>query len=625
MRPNSPRSKKARRTAGLISQVLIALVGGGLVFGILLMATLIYLNARNAGRIYPGVSVAGIDLSGLLPAEAAARLEQRLDYPARGRILFKDGEKVWLASPSQVGFYLDAQATAQEAYNLGRSGLILERLFDRFASWYTGAAISPQYVFDERNAHAFLSAIAAQNDIETIEASLSVEGTEVVVQPGRVGRSLDIPETLAALQAQLMALSDGVVPVVVAETTPAVLNVDEQAELARRILSEPLRLSLPDADEDDPGPWEFEPERLAEMLTIERVASPDGERYQVGLEAEQLRSFLEELAPDLLRYRQNARFIFNDDTRELEVTEPATTGRELSVDATIETINKRLLAGEHEIELQVVNIAPEVDDEASAEDLGVTELVSSYTSYFYGSSASRVQNIQAAASRFHGLLVPPGATFSMAEALGDVSLDNGYAEALIILGNRTIKGVGGGVCQVSTTLFRNVFFGGFPIIERHPHAYRVSYYEQKADGGYDTSLAGLDATVFVPLVDFKFQNDTPHWLLMETYPTNTSLTWKFYSTSDGRQVDWDTSGLENVEEAPQPVYEENEELAKGEIEQVDWEVDGADVTVIRTVSRDGEVLYEDTIATQYIPWRAVYQYGPGTKGMPPDEDRDEDE
>ena len=93
-----------------------------------------------------------------------------------------------------------------------------------------------------------------------------------------------------------------------------------------------------------------------------------------------------------------------------------------------------------------------------------------------------MQNIQIAASRFHGLLVPPGATFSMAQQIGDISLDNGYAEAPIIVGDRTINGVGGGVCQVSTTLFRTAFFAGFPIVDRTPHAYRVGYYEQTATG-----------------------------------------------------------------------------------------------------------------------------------------------
>jgi vancomycin resistance protein YoaR len=203
----------------------------------------------------------------------------------------------------------------------------------------------------------------------------------------------------------------------------------------------------------------------------------------------------------------------------------------------------------------------------------------------------------------------------MANALGDISLDNGYAEALIILGNQTIAGVGGGVCQVSTTLFRTAFFAGFPINERHPHAYRVSYYEQKPGSGIDPSLAGMDATVFVPLVDFKFTNNTSSWLLMETYINGYSLTWKFYSTSDGRKVTWDTSGPTNIVKAPDPLYKENSALAKGQIKQTDYSADGADISVVRTVTLNGNAT-QDNFNTHYEPWRAVYEYGPGTDGIP---------
>jgi vancomycin resistance protein YoaR len=186
---------------------------------------------------------------------------------------------------------------------------------------------------------------------------------------------------------------------------------------------------------------------------------------------------------------------------------------------------------------------------------------------------------------------------------------------LIIYGGRTIKGVGGGVCQVSTTLFRAAFNAGYPIVERTPHAYRVSYYEQTASGAVDPRFAGLDATVYFPLVDFKFTNDTPHWLLMETYVNvgARTLTWKFYSTSDGRAVTWDTTGPINVVSAPGPAFEENPELKKNEMKQVDWSANGADVTVTRTVSRNGSVLFQDTITTHYEPWQAVCEYGPDSK------------
>jgi hypothetical protein len=101
---------------------------------------------------------------------------------------------------------------------------------------------------------------------------------------------------------------------------------------------------------------------------------------------------------------------------------------------------------------------------------------------------------------------------------------------------------------------------------------------------------------------------------METYfhPNSRSLTWKFYSTSDGRTVEWESSGPQNIVEPPDPVFEENPELAKDEVNQVDWAAEGADVTVTRTVYRGGQVILSDTFITHYLPWADVYQYGPGT-------------
>jgi vancomycin resistance protein YoaR len=612
------------RPINLIPQILTAIAGGLLVFALLLFGFWVGYNVYYSGKVYPGVTVAGIDLSGMEPTEAVSHLETSLGFPSQGKILLRDGDKIWLASPSEVGFYLNPQTSVSEAYYYGRSGGPTTRLVNQFEAWYLGISLAPQYIFDEKAALEYLEGVAAQTDIQKVEASLTVEGSDVVVREGRIGRHLDLPATLEDVRAQLQTMRDGEIELAILDDAPVILNVEEQAQLARQILSEPLTLKVPKKEKNDPGPWTYEPDALAQMITIERVTDPEGDYYQVGLQAESLRSFLDGIAPQLYRQRENGGFIFNDDTRQLENIQPAVIGRSLNVDGTIEKINQKLLAGSHKVTLDVESIQPEVGDDATAEQLGITELVSSHTSYFYGSSSERIQNITISAEQFHGILVPPGGTFSMGDALGDVTLDNGYAEALIIFGNRTIQGVGGGVCQVSTTLFRTVFFGGFPVEERYPHAYRVGYYELKADGGYNTSMAGLDATVYTPLVDFKFTNDTSNWLLMETYVNQgaRTLTWKFYSTSDGRSVEWNTSGLKNVVEPPDPVYEENAELAKGTVKQVDWAVKGADVTVTRSVSRDGKTIIEDTFSTHYMPWKAVYQYGPGTKNMPPDEDKE---
>lgn len=626
MTNSSPASPTLSRPIDLIPQILTTLMGGVIIFTLLLVAVVIGFNISFAGKIYPGVTVASVDLSGMEPAQAAALLEKELAFPKQGKILFRDGEKIWLSSPAQVGFYLDPQTTSAAAYQYGRNGGPTTRLFDQFKSWYLGTSLPPMYVFDQSIAQLYLQSIAVQTDSEMVEASLGVEGVDVIVRPGQTGRHLNIPATLEDLRIQLGSMHDSEIELIINEDPPVILNVEEQAQIARQILSEPLKLTVPGSQEGDPGPWTFEPDALAQMITIERIKDPEGERYQVGLQTAGLNSFLEGIAPQLGLGRHNARLIFNDETRQLEVIEPAVVGRSLNVAGSIEAINQKLLAGDHKIALDLEHIEPEVGDDATAEQLGITELVSSHTSYFYGSSAARIQNITTSAGQYHGVLVPPGATFSMGAALGDVSLDNGYAEALIIFGNRTIQGVGGGVCQVSTTLFRTVFFGGYPVTERYPHAYRVGYYELKADGGYNTSMAGLDATVYTPLVDFKFTNDSSSWLLMETYVNQAAraLTWKFYSTSDGRTVEWHTTGLQNKVDPPDPLYEENPELAKGKIVQVDWAVEGADVTITRSVNRDNKTLFEDAYTTHYMPWRAVHEYGPGTKGMPPKEGKNKD-
>jgi vancomycin resistance protein YoaR len=607
-RKNSPAS-----LSPILLQTALALLGGLVLFFILTLGSLAIFDIRNAGKVYPGVSMSGIELSGLNQKEAVDKLVRNLLFPQTGKIVFEDGESIWVASPSELGLSTDYEANARIAYLHGRSGNPLERVSDQIEAWNKGVDIAPKMVYNEQAALDYLQQIANQVDRPKLEASLKLEGVEVIAVSGQVGRSLVVSASLEALRTQIQRLSDGVIPLVIEEAPPEIMDASQQADAARKILSEPLTLRMPDAKEGDGGPWKIPASQLAEMLQIERVGTGQAASIAVGLSEVALDTYLSALSGDINQYPDNARFIFNDDTRKLEVITPAVIGRSLDVEATIKTINESLAAGSHVVPLTLVYTQPEVGDDATGEQLGITENLVATTSYFRGSTNERLQNIQIAAANFHGLLIPPGATFSMASVMGNVSLDTGYAEAWIIFGGRTIKGVGGGVCQVSTTLFRAAFLAGLPIAERHPHAYRVGYYEQTSSG-YDSDLAGLDATVFIPMVDFKFVNDTPGWLLMETYyyPNSRSLTWKFYGAPDGRRVEWESSGPQNVVEPPDPVYEENPDLAKGEVKQVDWEAEGADVTIIRTVYRDGQVVLSDSFVTHYLPWADVFQYGPGT-------------
>ncbi|HEY6073431.1 MAG TPA: VanW family protein, partial [Anaerolineales bacterium] len=423
---------------------------------------------------------------------------------------------------------------------------------------------------------------------------------------------VNLDATLIYLSGQLQSFRDGEVPLVIQNVEPKVMDVSAQAEAARSILSQPLTLTVPNAQTGDPGPWVYEPAVLANMISAK--PSADGGPLEVQLEPNALRQVLAAIQPQVDRQPQNARFYFDDPTGQLVLIDGSHVGRTLDIQGSLDMINNALARGEHNVGLQITETQPAVGSDATAAQLGITQVISQYTSYYYGSSTERIQNIQTAAERFHGVLVAPGETFSMGQALGDVSLENGFAEALIIYGGRTIKGVGGGVCQVSTTLFRTVFFAGFPVVERYSHAYRVSYYEETPSGSVDPNLAGMDATVYFPLVDFKFTNDSPYWLLMETYtdPGARTLTWKFYSTSDGRTVTYETTGPQNVIPAPDPAFEENNELGPNQIRQVDWAANGADVNVTRTVVRNGQVYFQDQFQTHYEPWQAVCEFGPGT-------------
>lgn len=599
----------------LFRQVLAAIAGGFVIFSVVVILWMIGYQLAYAGRVFPGISVAGVDLSGLAPNDAALKLSQTLSYPITGKVLFRDADKVWVASPVELGMVFDPTASAIAAYDYGRNGGFFSALSGQIRARGLGADVSPVVIFDQRVAYAYLQTIAAQVDQQVVEANLRVEGTNVESEPGQLGRALNLDATLIYLGSQLQSFRDGEVPLVIQETSPRLVDVSSQAEAARRILSQPLTITIPNYRQGDPGPWTFDIPVVANMLAVNIVDNGGGAEMQVGLDRNKLRESLADLKILVDRLPANARFVFNDGTGQIEPIQASAIGRAMDVEASINAINEALLRGEHTVALSVAEQIPAVEDTAIGAELGITQLIAEQTTYFYGSSESRIQNIVAGAAPYHGLLIAPGEVFSMGNELGDVSLENGFAEALIIYGGRTIKGVGGGVCQVSTTLFRTVFFAGFPVIERYSHAYRVSYYEMDASGSVDSNFAGLDATVYFPLVDFKFKNDTSNWLLMETYvnPGARTITWKIYSTSDGRSVTWETTGPSNVAPPPSPAFEENPELRTNEIKQVDYAAEGADVTVTRTVWINGQVYFTDQFVTHYEPWQAVCQFGPGTE------------
>ncbi len=595
-----------------VAQLLAAFIGGLVIFLGAVFVWVIGYQLIYAGRIFPGVTVAGVDVSGMAPDQAALKLSETLSFPISGKVVFRLGDKAWVSSPAQLGMVFDPSSSARTAYDLGRSGGLFSALAGQIRARGYGYDVAPVIIFDQRVAYQYLQGLAKQIDQPVVEAALQINGSAVTAVRGQAGRNLNIDETLFALSTQLQTFRDGEVPLGIQEAQPTIADVSAQASTAQQMISQPLQLTIPNAQAGDPGPWVYQPEVLAHLIGVQKAQGEGSAAAQLVLNPDMLRQMLTAIEPQVDRQAANARFHFDESTGQLVAISQSTTGRTLDIPASVKAVSDALLQGQHSVALVVNETQPAVADTATAQQLGITQLLPNgvQTSYFYGSHSERVQNITTAASRFDGVLVAPGEVFSMGATLGDVSLDNGFTEALIIYGGHTIKGVGGGVCQVSTTLFRTVFFAGFPIVERVPHAYRVSYYEETASGR-DASLAGLDATVYFPLVDFKFKNDSPYWILMETSVSGDSLTWKLYSTYDGRTVQWSTTGPQNIVPAPDPLFESNPDLNPGQITQTDYAANGADVTVSRTVLKDGAVYFQDQVQTHYEPWQAVCQYAPG--------------
>lgn len=302
--------------------------------------------------------------------------------------------------------------------------------------------------------------------------------------------------------------------------------------------------------------------------------------------------------------------LFNFDNGRVVAFRPSSDGRAIDMEAFKKELSGHFpqlaqgtLDKQITIPIPVMIIKPRVQT-ADANNLGIKELLGIGSSKFVGSILNRVYNIELAASRLNGLLVAPGETFSFNQMLGDVSKFTGYKEAYVIKDGKTILGDGGGVCQVSTTLFRAVLNSGLPIVERHAHSYRVGYYEQDMGPGFD-------ATVYSPSVDFKFKNDTANYILIQVYPNTIDKTLAFalYGTSDNRKVTISRPVVTNQTPPPEDRYQDDPTLPLGIVKQVDFKAAGANVFFTRSVQKEGQVIIEDKFNSNFRPWQAVYLRG----------------
>lgn len=214
------------------------------------------------------------------------------------------------------------------------------------------------------------------------------------------------------------------------------------------------------------------------------------------------------MAPLLERAPTEPRLRFSDGA--VRISQPGSDGARLDQIAALSQITAALWRGEGQLNVALTSVPPTIRPETLA-GLGIVELVAEGRSDFNGSAAHRIQNIRAGAAQTDGVLLAPGAAFSFNQHVGAINARNGFTEGYAIIQGRTQLEWGGGVCQVSTTVFRAAFWAGVPIMERNQYSLRIRWY-----GVYEP--IGMDAAIFTGPggYDLGFVNDTGSWLLMQT-------------------------------------------------------------------------------------------------------------
>jgi vancomycin resistance protein YoaR len=243
-----------------------------------------------------------------------------------------------------------------------------------------------------------------------------------------------------------------------------------------------------------------------------------------------IKAFVDDIARKVNTDPVNAKLRFNEETGTLEEIAPHVHGVTVDVEKSITNIIAALEKNNnhtfHTLELPH-EIDPARVTSDNAQDLGIKELIGEGRSNFTGSTKSRIHNIETAAQRFDGLVIAPDEEFSFVKILGPVDGEHGYKEELVIRDNETKPEFGGGICQVSTTVFRGAIYTGMKITQRRNHSYPVHYY----------TPTGFDATVYIPAPDFRFINNTSGYILLNVEIDGTELIFKYYGTDDGRSVD----------------------------------------------------------------------------------------
>jgi len=555
-------------------------------------AVLGFVFAGSPSRIAAGVKIDGVNVGGLTAGQARAKLERRANALAEVPVTFTAAGHEWRLRPVSLGVQTNWDAAVKLALDQG-SGLGPLRGFRRIGVRVFGADVSPPTRVLERALVFEVGKIARTVNRPHNDAAIVLRGLRPVVVPARTGAVLDRAAAGDTIVRSLASFQRGTVALPVRVDSPSVRAVDLTPVVAQvqTALGRRVRLQLGAAS------WWLPKRQLAAILQL-----PHGGTKALAVSGPGATRYFSRLSRGIDEPARDATFRVLSSGRVVVV--PARPGRVIAPGPTGRHILAAALAPQARTARVVVTYAQPNRSTAQAKAMGITTRVGRYET-IYGGDPNRIHNVQLVAQLIDGKLIAPGATFSFNAATGARTADKGFREAPVIINGEVTNGLGGGVCQVSTTVFNAAYEAGLKITERTNHALYISHYPQ-----------GRDATVNYPDVDLKFVNDTPRWLLLRTYVGSYSLDVELYGAPLNRRVESVTNPL--VDTGPPPLKRvPNPALFAGSTVVEESGEPSRSTSVERKVYAGGKLLYDNTWYSSYRGEPRVVDVGTKARPVPP--------
>lgn len=559
-----------------------------------------------SNRIIPGTKVGKVSIGGLTKTQALAKLQNSAPS-ADTKLFFGYKNHTYSASLQELNLQYDWERTIQQAVLQGRSGNFVTDTVAKLKGLVGANKIKPVYTFDEKAFQAFTAKIDGAVNIQKQDAYFELKNDKLNIVQEKEGSIIEIETLSKELQQNFDNLEFKLSNIPVKKVTPQITSADLQQiqPQVEKIINSKIEIS---SNKDDVQTVTPTKEQLLKYLKFQKTQSA-AEKINISVDTTKTGDIVN--SANLLVYESPRGKVTKLEGTKVVDFEIEQEGAELDKEAFLSDFSEAVLnpiTSESDETTESTKITLKTISTSAPNNLdkyGIKELIGSGTSKYVGSIASREKNIELATERLNGILVPPGGLFSFNKSVGEISAATGYAQAYVITNGRTVLGDGGGVCQTSTTVFRAALNSGLEIITRHPHAYRVYYYEQE-------SPVGFDASIYQPSLDFVFRNDTDNFILLQTSfnREEKKLTYEIYGTPDGRRVEISKPVLSDQIAPPEPKEVEDPNLPKGQKVQTEHATWGAKASFTRKVlDADGDSIHNDTFTSVYRPWGDVYMVG----------------